>query len=322
MMDKYLDNHKYRLYAQNKGSYDSDQGRIREDCLSYWELPNIDRTMDNSSNKCPANITLRRLVGEKIKWLNLRTPAFNLELSFMPDCSEPQILVTSGGNDMTCYDRAGRGEKFFVPNSVLLPRDTVLLVQKAEKYDENMKPVGQIIYILDAAILNGDDVSELPFRTRLNAAKKFCSVVNKVDFNLVDSAANDRSKRDRVPTTTPANDRNREKRDKKEFKTSTVARSELIVAEPMRLKNLLEKSIQTKSYKGAQAAVVDLLGERSYKILCRGVRFVNILRPNWRIFGAKLAKKSIYSTIQETSPRRCVMHDQTVHPPSMTVLIV
>ena len=38
------------------------------------------------------------------------------------------------------------------------------------------------IWVLDAAVLNGDDVSQLNLEDRLKAAKKFCEAVNRRHF--------------------------------------------------------------------------------------------------------------------------------------------
>lgn len=45
--------------------------------------------------------------------------------------------------------------------------------------DGNIKSVGKLIYIIDACVLNGDDVSKLSYPKRLKAAKKFCLAINK-----------------------------------------------------------------------------------------------------------------------------------------------
>ncbi|KAI1724059.1 ftsJ-like methyltransferase domain-containing protein [Ditylenchus destructor] len=278
---------KYRLYAQNKGAYDSDQGRLRDECLKYWQLPNKERFLDNARNgpqRCPPSMQMKKFVGNKITWSNKRTLAFDMQILkensekhlpsaelravLLPDAAEPEILLTNGGNEMITHDRAGRTVRLPVPKAVCLPTDSILLIQRADKYDENFKPVGKLVYVIDACVLNGDDVSQLPYRCRLLAAKKFCAAVNKV-----------------LPSNASNNDRNRE------YKNNTVAEFEFVVAEQMRLNALAETKFETKQHKGAQQALFTVSGENDYKVICRGVRFVNILRANWSMHWSRSSRE-------------------------------
>lgn len=48
-------------FTQNKGAYDADQVNIREQCLSYWELPNIERSNTIERFNRPFTMSLNKL---------------------------------------------------------------------------------------------------------------------------------------------------------------------------------------------------------------------------------------------------------------------
>ncbi|VDN19688.1 unnamed protein product [Cylicostephanus goldi] len=70
-------------------------------------------------------------------------------------------------------------------NLMRIPDRTVLLVERATTYklvDKRLETVAaeSLVRILDAAVINGDDVSGLVYSKRLQAAKKFCLALKLV----------------------------------------------------------------------------------------------------------------------------------------------
>jgi len=64
-----------------------------------------------------------------------------------------------------------------------------LLVQITKIYQfdsEQIKSTNSCIWVLDGAVLNGDDISQLNLQDRLKATKKFCEAINKRYFRGID----------------------------------------------------------------------------------------------------------------------------------------
>ncbi|CAK5059163.1 unnamed protein product [Meloidogyne enterolobii] len=297
---------KYRKYASEPGVIDGDQEKLREEALKYWELPDfIERTRIqfrkngkfvkdqhlNQNNREPASVTIRRFAGNQLQFPIKRrlAPFTPNEPRICPDINElrallltesddPILLVsqgqTSDSNGLFCQ----RLNALNVTNAEIfyctIPKDTILLVQITKIYQfdsEQIKSTNSCIWVLDGAVLNGDDISQLNLQDRLKATKKFCEAINKRYFRGID------------------------RQQKRNWGRSFVRPSvnkfpELIVADAIKLDELSQKHFEIKDIKGKSAffpvwAADDQrdLPPKNHYLPCRGVRIQNILNPNFML---------------------------------------
>ncbi|MCP9263234.1 hypothetical protein DINM_006572 [Dirofilaria immitis] len=168
---------KYRIFAQNIGQWDRDQEKLRSECLHYWKIPDI-IDFKELQQRPPAftKCVLSSGVG-RMRYAELRMCAI----------TEKEIPVLLISTQMGIYFYSSYSQQGFerVPFDVNIPKDTVLLVQITKAYkrlDDKGRLEGEraAIRILDAALLNGDDVSALPFDDRMAAAEKMCKAIKVV----------------------------------------------------------------------------------------------------------------------------------------------
>uniref|UniRef100_A0A914ME38 Cap-specific mRNA (nucleoside-2'-O-)-methyltransferase 1 n=1 Tax=Meloidogyne incognita TaxID=6306 RepID=A0A914ME38_MELIC len=297
---------KYRKYASEPGVIDGDQEKLREEALKYWELPDfIERPRiqfrkngkfvkdqhSNQNKREPASVTIRRFAGNQLQFpIKRRLAPFTpneprvcpdineLRALLLTESDDPILLVsqgqTSDSNGLFCQ----RLNAFNVTNAEIfyctIPKDTILLVQITKIYQfdsEQIKSTNSCIWVLDGAVLNGDDISQLNLQDRLKATKKFCEAINKRYFRGID------------------------KQQKRNWERSFVKPSvnkfpELIVADAINLNELSQKHFEIKDIKGKSAlfpvwAADDQrdLPPKNYYLSCRGVRIQNMLNPNFML---------------------------------------
>ncbi|KAE9548020.1 hypothetical protein FO519_008769 [Halicephalobus sp. NKZ332] len=178
---------KYRVFAKDPGKRDRDQAQIREDALVYWEIPNMDRKSLIADANKPIMMLYRNLSKdlqgrrlEKHRRLTLDTfipespkEIFHEEYSMQLLCSaqEPFILLSDfkEASYTMNFEDAGFTKREEYPK---FPKQTLLLVEKVIRMKNGSKE-RDVLRILDAAYINGDNVAKLPFIQRLEAAQKF-----------------------------------------------------------------------------------------------------------------------------------------------------
>lgn len=194
---------KYRMFASNAGALDLDQGKLREECLSYWRIPDIpkpkrsDRNFQESaeaafSRLCKTVPNIEALFRQRSQFnegvvMNdheTRLRYAELRLCALSEREVPVILFSCKQGVFIRSDLRGGFEKL-ISAPPRIPRDTILFVQKTHVFseiDERGRPAGKsaAIRILDAALINGDDLRGLPFDERMKAAKKMCKAVEMV----------------------------------------------------------------------------------------------------------------------------------------------
>nr|CDP93401.1 Bm6757, isoform b [Brugia malayi] len=190
---------KYRIFAQNTGQLDRDQEKLRRECLQYWKIPDVTKKKPYETNESLFAAISRLVKIIDFKELQQKPPAFtkNVLLSGasrmryaelrMCAITEKELPVLLISTQMGTYFYSPYSQQGFerVPFDVSIPKDTVLLVQITKVYkrlDDKGKLEGEraAIRILDAALLNGDDVSALPFDERMTAAEKMCKAIKFV----------------------------------------------------------------------------------------------------------------------------------------------
>ncbi|KAE9416812.1 hypothetical protein Angca_004030 [Angiostrongylus cantonensis] len=195
---------KYLTYAKNNSLIDKDQGTLRDDCLKYWLVPNktlnrkgaeryqIDPEQyfgrfsrkfqfygrEDFNTRLP-QFTVELLTQRILK--ELKYAEFSLNILSNRATTQPELLISTGD---AVFVWKKHWEK--MDNSLMrIPDRTVLLVERATSYklvDKHLETVAVdgVIRILDAAVINGDDVSGLLYSKRMAAAQKFCKALQLV----------------------------------------------------------------------------------------------------------------------------------------------
>ncbi|CAI5442562.1 unnamed protein product [Caenorhabditis angaria] len=198
---------KYQSFAKNQGQFDKDQGNLKEECLKYWMVPNRARPKEREDYRSSLNPL--EVVGQftDVFYTNrdfsTRPIAFtsNILNADVPGefpygtyrfvrlaSSNPTILVSTGNNKFLINSR-GEFENldWF---TVRIPEKTILLVErvKESKIDDRRKiqqsSSADVIRIIDAAVLHGDNVSKLIYEERMKAAEKFCESLKLVNRTI------------------------------------------------------------------------------------------------------------------------------------------
>uniref|UniRef100_A0A914ZFD5 Cap-specific mRNA (nucleoside-2'-O-)-methyltransferase 1 n=3 Tax=Parascaris univalens TaxID=6257 RepID=A0A914ZFD5_PARUN len=287
---QYLD--KYRSFAKNVGQIDTDQAKLREDCLHYWRVPDVPkrRLFDES-----LEASIGRLCKQVVDFeqLRRRTPPFNesilesdnesrirfaeLRMCALTEKEQPTLLFSvrmgifiRSQNSMSGFEKLDIAPR--------IPKDTVLFVHKTTAYSklsEQGKPEDprSVIRIVDAAVINGDDVSSLPYDERMEAAEKMCLAVNCVHEHAMPSAAavmTTNSKKRRARSMAPANP--------------------VLTAKVFKLDELGNEAerFSVIRWRGEELAVIK---EGSSKFICRGMRIISILADPWVMCWSRSQKK-------------------------------
>lgn len=297
----YLD--KYKSFAKNLNQIDRDQGKLREECMEYWMIPNIQKEK-NRRPEINAHDTLAKFTARKKKplffsdadWSN-RTPPLDskthmnlnnqlyqheeFECTFLGE-KEPFILLSTGDQTFKRNFATRDWERVADPKYFRLPPDTILLVDITKSYGFNAQKVmdkndpRDTIRILDAAVLHGDDVSELPYKDRMLAAEKMCAALDRVNPVI---ALSGRVREVFVPHLT-------------------------VVAQRFRLKELVESNIRSQltltSVRGDQAVTFTEHGRAFFVKAVRGSCIVNA-EANWHIYFSR-SSKQLYASSPGRQP--------------------
>ncbi|EFO20090.2 hypothetical protein LOAG_08398 [Loa loa] len=190
---------KYRVFAQNTSQLDRDQEKLRTECLHYWKIPDVNQKKPYETNESLFAAISRLVKIIDFKELQQKPAAFTksvlssggsrmryaeLRMCAVTEKEVPVLLIST---QMGAYFYSSYSQQGFerVPFDVNIPKDTVLLVQITKAYkglDDKGRLEGEqaAVRILDAALLNGDDVSALPFDERMAAARKMCKAIKSV----------------------------------------------------------------------------------------------------------------------------------------------
>uniref|UniRef100_A0A1I7XT99 Cap-specific mRNA (nucleoside-2'-O-)-methyltransferase 1 n=1 Tax=Heterorhabditis bacteriophora TaxID=37862 RepID=A0A1I7XT99_HETBA len=280
---------KYLSFARNQSLIDKDQGSLREECLNYWRIPN--RTRSDRRERDRLQIDPDQYFGRFTRKIygredfNVRLPSFSLDLISNPSdkqlkyaeftfnlltkrvASQPQLLISTGEAVFMWNKQWERCD-----NKIMrIPDRTVLLVEKVTTYkrdDTRLQRLATdgLIRILDAAVLNGDDVSNLTYINRMKAAAKFCKALKLV----VPTIREGWGKNERLLTPPP-----------------------LVVAEYYSLNQLREVRRQFTRYR-FEGEDVFLFEEHGHLIICKGVRIFRILKDSWKM-GWSCSQSRLYA---------------------------
>ncbi|VDM42115.1 unnamed protein product [Toxocara canis] len=284
---------KYRSFAKNIGLVDMDQSKLREDCLHYWRIPDVPRRrlVDES-----LEASISRLCKQVVDFeqLRRRAPAFNenvlesdndsrmrfaeLRMCALTEKDQPTLLFSVR---MGIFIRSQNSMSGFEKLDIMprIPRDTVLFVHKTTAYgrlSDHGKPEDPrwVIRIIDAAVINGDDVSTLPYDERMEAAAKMCAAVNFV---------HERSPQNGTAPVVPPNS--------KKSKARTMAPANLVLAAKVFKLDELGREAERFNvirWKGEELAVIE---EGNYKYVCRGMRVISLLADPWVMCWSRSQKR-------------------------------
>lgn len=107
-------------------------------------------------------------------------------LSGKSDRCLPKILFSNDIGDVFIQSDDYSEGFTKIHNPPKIPRSTLLLVQetKLEKFEGRNFPKSRYVFrILDAAVIDSDDIFNLPFDERIKAAEKMCSAVRMFGLN-------------------------------------------------------------------------------------------------------------------------------------------
>uniref|UniRef100_A0A0N5ARN0 Cap-specific mRNA (nucleoside-2'-O-)-methyltransferase 1 n=1 Tax=Syphacia muris TaxID=451379 RepID=A0A0N5ARN0_9BILA len=171
---------KYKIFAKDLGKVDLDQGRLRDECMDCWKLPKVEWRNKNkfSQRRISMMDSLNRLcmVGQLIEFSELRKPRPPfLQKHAESPCTkgvkyeELRFCVLSGKSDR-CLPK-------ILFSNVKLRIFTFLFEGR------NFPKSRYVFRILDAAVIDSDDIFNLPFDERIKAAEKMCSAVRMFGLN-------------------------------------------------------------------------------------------------------------------------------------------
>ncbi|KAI6244078.1 Cap-specific mRNA (nucleoside-2'-O-)-methyltransferase 1 [Aphelenchoides fujianensis] len=149
---------KYREFAKNKGVFDSDQVDLREQCLEYWEVPDGQRSKNNDEWGKPGIMMMRSL---------LRNQQFEIE----------RVCRFTLTGDSWKQDE--KQVRLLEQVAVLMPEHTppMLLFSNNQVFGRDLAPDStytNVLFVVDAAQLNGDNVGDFDYFARIKAIRKFC----------------------------------------------------------------------------------------------------------------------------------------------------
>ncbi|KJH41623.1 ribosomal RNA large subunit methyltransferase J [Dictyocaulus viviparus] len=180
------------------------QETLRDDCLKYWLVPNRTHSKKERGtqrqqidpdqyfgrftrkfygredfNARIPQFTMNVLTERSVK--ELKYAEFSLNILSNRATTQPELLISTGDAVFVWKKHWEKMEN----NIMRIPDRTVLLVERATTYklvDKRLETVAVdgLIRILDAAVINGDDVSALFYPKRMAAAKKFCQALQLV----------------------------------------------------------------------------------------------------------------------------------------------
>lgn len=288
---------KYQSFAKNQGQFDKDQGNLRDECLKYWQVPNKQRPRggdrgnrhDNMQRLNPLQVYgkyCKKVCGESE--IGNTFPDFSLncldaplpnipyeEYRFVPLASSgsPNLLIAAG--DSAFIFRSGRFESISADH-IRIPENTILLVDWAEEVvrgDGNRIKISsepQVVRIIDAAVLFGDDVSNLPYEERMKAAEKFVAALKQTNRKVKKGWGH------------------RAEMIKPHLKICAKTYS---LAELDEFRSNLEKLEHNR-----ELAVLFTEGEFTFR--CQALRFTRIIKQEWRMGWSKSQQKP-YAHSQE-----------------------
>ena len=211
---------KYQSFAKSQGQVDKDPGNLREECLRYWHVSNRQRPRATNMQRLSPHAIFGKYAPKICSDTDFgnQFPEFQIKLLQSPipsnipyeeyrfvslgSISNPQLLISTG--DSVFFFRNGHFEQI-TNNYARIPENTILLIDWAKevKKDGNRIQISrdpEVIRIIDAAVLYGDNIADLPYETRMKTAQKFVktlelvrnrqSRVFSIQFSLISDQAN------------------------------------------------------------------------------------------------------------------------------------
>ncbi|XP_074092933.1 cap-specific mRNA (nucleoside-2'-O-)-methyltransferase 1 isoform X2 [Macrotis lagotis] len=181
---------KIYAFVQDSTLSEPRQAEIRKGCLQLWEIPDQARVALSSSD--PKSKFFELIKGTVIDIFSYKPTLLNsktldkirsvLDFRCMVSGNEQQkFLIGLGKSQIYTWDgrQSDRWTKLDLKTE--LPRDTLLLVEIVYELKGEGKAQRKIsaIHILDALVLNGQDIREQHFNQRIQLATKFVKAVSK-----------------------------------------------------------------------------------------------------------------------------------------------
>ncbi|CAI4228549.1 unnamed protein product [Auanema sp. JU1783] len=213
---------KYLSYAKNPNQFDKDQGNLRDDCLRYWQVPNrpkpgpkFDRSHNSQSNSMSNNDMIAKYGNRLYQKHDLtdKTPDFNPAMfnsreksvvheefcfTFIAENKTRKSLLVSSDEGVGMYENGACSK--MDKDMYRIPNKTILLVEHVYAYEcingiMDTSSKRRVIRILDAAVLNGDNISNLSHEDRMASIKKFCVALKLVNREVVNDRFNRATKK-------------------------------------------------------------------------------------------------------------------------------
>ncbi|CAB3403893.1 unnamed protein product [Caenorhabditis bovis] len=275
----YLD--KYLSFSKNQGQFDKDQGNLREECLKYWMVPNRQRQRGREQIRqslnalevwgqwspklvCDSEFTFRpfEFIPNFLRTnIEKNIPYAAFRFVRLADKSQPMTLIAAA--DYVFINRNGRFENMD-KQYVRIPQNTIIVVEEVKAIEKKDKMIREdhrstILRILDAAVLNGDDVSKLSYEKRMKAAEKMCKALTLVNKEV--KLGWGRQERIITPYTITA--------------AQTFALDEL---------DQMVGELEVLSHRQETNPI---FVENGHTYVCKGLRITRILKPEWMVGWSK-----------------------------------
>ncbi|CAD5119881.1 DgyrCDS8465 [Dimorphilus gyrociliatus] len=177
---------KIRVFSQNVTLIDSRQVDVRLECLKAWKVPNEPRpnlsrnTLFADIQKlCLSNLPITELSLEFQKKVNVSDLQSLLKNSYnwrcVPFCGERIVYLVSGGksNVYEYYSEKQRRDKLNIPKKTILIGSFCQEVKGQSKGQRKQ----EAFHVIDAIVLNGQDIHSYHYNDRVQKIVKFCSCI-------------------------------------------------------------------------------------------------------------------------------------------------
>ncbi|KZC07705.1 PREDICTED: cap-specific mRNA (nucleoside-2'-O-)-methyltransferase 1 [Dufourea novaeangliae] len=194
---------KIAAFCEDTNLVESRQADIRKECLKYWGLPDLRRTIPKQMkpqeklmslfaeytgflSKSPVKLTKDNVEG---KILNQPLNWYCVPCGTGPDRDEKKTATFYLGMGRSKIYRYVKGSwakvddiKIELPPDTLLYGETVYEMTRENKYQRKL----QALHIIDAFFLGTEDISRKSLKDRHELAKKFCEALWKPDGSNYD----------------------------------------------------------------------------------------------------------------------------------------
>ncbi|XP_063825629.1 cap-specific mRNA (nucleoside-2'-O-)-methyltransferase 1 [Ostrinia nubilalis] len=198
---------KIAAFSKDKNLKETSQASMREQCLKLWQLPDKVRTQPERHGPDDTLKSILSLLekkppqfsshhGFKTTILNkqplyIKKPSdletlkqvYDWHFMFLSSAKEnsPDLKIFIGCGGKHVHQLEGSVWKIVVDLQLTLPAKTLIYAEILKEYrgEGNTQIYSKALHIVDALMLGGVDISNLPLTERINQCNLFCTALNK-----------------------------------------------------------------------------------------------------------------------------------------------